>query len=998
MSHVAFAAERPFQFLALLACRRDWVSREELAELLWPERSSQASRGNLRTLLLRAQKIAPGIEIEQQAGRLRWDPDSDLTRFDAAARSERFDDAVALYRGPLLQGLEPGLSSAAREWLDFERERVASVFRQAIARLLLDAEDDPPRLAATAQAALLQDPLEELAVIALAKSCLATQRPDEGLRTLQAFRHRLQAGLGLEPSAAVRALEQRLRDADVHAPPPVASERSHVSTTPVAAAPGNGLIGRRLELLQIDELLGEPGCRLLTVTGPGGIGKSTLVQAARPRLATKYAAGAALTVLDDLNSVDEVPARIADACGVTLSGLLDPWKDLAVALGARTRLLIVDGAERLDGFGAALVALFAACPALKVLNASRARMAIDGEWLLPLDGLPLPDVSETEADVLRSYDAVRVFESRARSVDPDFDLSAQASDVVAVLHAVEGLPLAIGLAAAWVRLMSVREIAEDLQGSVDLLERQGALDGSARDLGVRASFAHSWKLLSTRERDALVRLALLPGPFARDMAKTVAGCELPLLAALVDKSLVKRNAAGHFLLHALIRQCTLEQDEATRVDAHAVRAAHAAFMKHWMARLRVGGDGPAASADMETALPHIRSAWQWSVECGEADFVTATAWQWVTHLSRRGMLAEGMAAIVAADDAFTSGHRPDARAAAWSAWGRGYLHFRAGRYVETEQCGRRSLEAARAHGEELLQVLCLNMIAMALKGRGDPAAARPFIDSGLAQARRWNFNREVGILLGGQALVLKSLGLYDEAAASMAEALELARRASPQNHEGVVLQTNNLANLHLARGHGMEARALFESARRLCDEYGVDVHRPLILLNLARLDQSAGQLSDARRWALQALELADAQGRTQVAAHVHQVLASIGIAEQDAPSACVHLKEALRLANELGVAADQVRAAVVYARLSSTQGRNAEARRLLRWAARQPVLPADDLQSIQQAIVALGQGTEEGAGDEPPAGASPAAMAAWLAVQCEIAACRPVAAPAVEAP
>jgi len=108
-SEVAFAPERPFQFLALLACRRDWVGREEMAELLWPERSPQASRGNLRTLLLRAQKIAPGIVIEQQAGRLRWQPDSDLARFDDAVRSGRHDDAVALYRGPLLHGLEPGL-------------------------------------------------------------------------------------------------------------------------------------------------------------------------------------------------------------------------------------------------------------------------------------------------------------------------------------------------------------------------------------------------------------------------------------------------------------------------------------------------------------------------------------------------------------------------------------------------------------------------------------------------------------------------------------------------------------------------------------------------------------------------------------------------------------------------------------------------------------------------------------------------------------------------
>jgi predicted ATPase len=295
------------------------------------------------------------------------------------------------------------------------------------------------------------------------------------------------------------------------------------------------------------ELLREPACRLLVVTGPGGVGKTSVVGRLAGALAPAVVESVVFVPLADLTEVAQIPARIAERTGATLSGDVDPWDQVAAAIGERGLGLVLDNAEQLD-LAAPLERLLAAAPRLKLVVTSRARLGIAPETAFALDGLPLPDDDETDVEVLRCCDAVALFEARARVASRGFDLAAHARGAVRLVHAVEGLPLAIELAAVWTRLLPAAEIADEVARSVDLLE-----GGIGANRGLRASFAQSWRLLSDAERACLPRLALLPGDFGRDLAAQVAGAPLPVLAALVDKSLLRADGSGRFSMHPLLR-------------------------------------------------------------------------------------------------------------------------------------------------------------------------------------------------------------------------------------------------------------------------------------------------------------------------------------------------------------------------------------------------------------------------------------------------------------
>jgi DNA-binding SARP family transcriptional activator len=394
------------------------VTRDELADLFWSARPRAAARSNLRKVLLLVQKIEGLPPLEQQGDRLRWMPDSDLQHFDAACAQRRHVDALALYRAPLLQGLDTGLPAGAEAWLSFERERVASRWREAATRRLAELSADPAAAAALAEELLKLDPFDEAALLALGQACGALEQPARGLQALQTHRKLLAAEYGLEPPATLRDLAERLRE--LRAVPVTRGDVHRPAAAAAAAIAMPGFVGRRIELGQLQQLLMQPACRVLTVTGPGGISKSTLARAALGT--TPFDTSSWWVALDDLSDVTQLPGRIASVIGLDLQGGADPWHQIEAFIGQRRWLLVFDNSEHLTELAGFVATLLAACANLKLINTSRNRLSLDGEWLLPLDGLPLPDADETEPDVLRHNDAVRLFEARALAAAPAFVL------------------------------------------------------------------------------------------------------------------------------------------------------------------------------------------------------------------------------------------------------------------------------------------------------------------------------------------------------------------------------------------------------------------------------------------------------------------------------------------------------------------------------------------------------------------------------------------------
>ncbi|GCL63657.1 ATP-binding protein [Pseudaquabacterium pictum] len=920
---VPLRPDRAHGLLALLACRRDWLHRDVLADQLYPDRDLDSARSNLRKVIHLARKVDGVGAIDQRGELLRWSPDSDLLRFEAACDAGRHDEAVAAYGGPLLQGLDAAWPAASRDWLDAERLRLQSRWQEACACRLAELADQPAALLRLAEALLRLDPLDELALQALARAQQALGRGDAARAAVTAYADRLSATLQLEPSAAVRQLADDL----------------HRSAMP-APVPAPGVVGRRQEQALVRQRLATPGCRVLTLLGPPGVGKSALARALLASLAGTW------VPLEDLTGTEAVPARIAGACGRPLDATLPPWVALARALGSPARLLVLDNCEHLP-LAAPLATLLADVPNLQVLATARAPLGVAGEWRLPLDGLPLPDLDETDPEVLRANDAVQLFELRTLAARADFQLGAEAAAVVHLLHEVAGLPLAIELLAAWRRLMPVQAMREELAASLDLL------DASAPgERGVRAAFERSWRMLGPAEQRVLAQLAALPGPCQRALARQVLPAPLPVLAALVDRSLLQVDDAGQFSLHPLLRRLAAP----LVTDASALQARHA---RHVAAVL--GRDSQALAA----ALPHAQAAWQWALDQGDLPVLDQLATAYPDALLQRAQWREALAALQAAlalvgpgvvpeavPAAPTTGQRTAAHLLAQLEAGQARCHL-AGSALDAAAAANQRLEAlATAWGFEPLRMQACGTAGNLQWLRGDNVGARAAFAQMLTLARAGGDGREVWRALGRVALAEKVLGHYEAALAASAEALA-GVRATGQLH-GHLYLLNNSGNLLRLLGRHDEALAMLHEGLTVARQTQRLEDEPYLLVNLALVHESAGRLDAATRWAAQAVASAQRLGPPMIeaAAWLARARGTARLHRQRGALADVHA--ALAIAHAIGTLPLLVQclstAGVVLAALGDTGTGVA----MVRWAIAQPVSVRSEREDAQRHLAGLG--------------------------------------------
>ena len=314
------------------------------------------------------------------------------------------------------------------------------------------------------------------------------------------------------------------------------------------SVPPTPLIGREAELRQIALYLDDYHCRLITLVGPGGIGKTRLAYQAAinyaPRLASS---GVCMVSLAGINTKDYLVATIAEALRLQTVANDDPTSQLLNFLRPRQLLLLLDNFEHLMDGVDLLTDILIAAPNVKILVTSRERLNLSPEWLIVVNGLPLLEDGNSAAH------ALTLFEMGARRVQPNFRLDDARTAVMKICELVEGMPLAIELAASWVRRMSPDEIVRQIESDPDFLTASWR-DVPERHRSIRALFDHSWRLLSPQAQTVLMKLAVFRDGFNLDAARQVAGASPTMLALLEDKSLVQGKPAGRYDLHELIRQ------------------------------------------------------------------------------------------------------------------------------------------------------------------------------------------------------------------------------------------------------------------------------------------------------------------------------------------------------------------------------------------------------------------------------------------------------------
>lgn len=385
----------------------------------------------------------------------------------------------------------------------------------------------------------------------------------------------------LRPPAALATLAApaHLRD---H--PPIASVAGNgarrAPTPRNLPTPPTPMVGREVEVSRIAEILSGAECRLLTLVGPGGIGKTRLAIAAAERLAADCADGIYFVSLAVVTAPESILAAVASALGFGFHGSADPKAQLISYLQPKALLLVLDNLEHLLEGVDIVAELLQQAIGVKVLATSRERLGLSGEWVLDIHGLGVPaPVAQSDAALPPNWDrssAVSLFLQSARRCNPQFAVQpADYSAIVQICQMVEGIPLGIELAAAWVRVLTCREIAHEIERSLDFLATT-ARDVPHRQRSLRAAFDHSWRLLPEEEQMILRRLSVFRGGFTRGAAERVAGATLLSLATLMAKSLALRNDDGRYDLHQIIRQYAAEKlDEAGEAEAIHTRHWHA---------------------------------------------------------------------------------------------------------------------------------------------------------------------------------------------------------------------------------------------------------------------------------------------------------------------------------------------------------------------------------------------------------------------------------------
>ncbi|MBI5290617.1 MAG: tetratricopeptide repeat protein, partial [Chloroflexi bacterium] len=713
-----------------------------------------------------------------------------------------------------------------------------------------------------------------------------TGQRSAALAQFEACRRALADELGLEPAPETTALYERLR---------TATRRYNL---PPAATP---FVGRAEELAQIARLLADPTCRLTTLTGPGGSGKTRLALESAARAADAFLNGVCFVPLAAVSSLEVVPSAIAEALGLALSGKADPRDQLVAHLRHQDLLLVLDNLEHLPGADELLGRIALACPDVRLLVTSRERLNLHGEQLIELSGLDVPPDADGES--ITEYSAAQLFLNSARSAQPDFALDGEnRTGVARICRLVNGLPLAIELAAVWVRQFSCREIADEIARSLDFLATTQK-NVPARHRSLQAAFEHSYALLSADEQRAFAWLSVFHGGCEREAAAAITTYQLPVLAALCDKSLIRRDVNGRYSIHELLRQYA---DGKLRAEPQVFGEAQARHCEYYIGFLGAREDAQndarqnEARREIAAEIDNIRAAWGWAVAQPQLDVLEPSLESLRVFLENAGWYTEAVKLFGAAAEAERARAGDDSpllgKLLARQAW----FYHRLDRFEAARPLIQQSLMIFRnaqppLPAEEALCLQCLGNMARAV---GDFAQAIEYARQSLSLHRVAGNPRAIAASLNTLGTVHTERGEFEEARRLQEESLAIKREIG--DRRGMAIALVNLGNVALAQGQYAEAKPFEREALAIFREIGYPMGEAVSLNNLGVACHMLSEYAEARLLLQECLTLCQELGHRHIAAHALGSLGGVAGALGEYREAWKHTFGALQMAREIG--------------------------------------------------------------------------------------------------
>ncbi len=628
-----FISSKAQALLIYLAVTGRSHSREMLAGLLWSDMPEAQAAKNLRNVLSNLRALV-GSHLLITREEAAFDPQSDhwldvgeFTRALSGDLTQKtlatLHNAVELYQGDFLEGFYVGEALTFEEWAAGRRSLLQGLIVQALHRLVVEHLEREEHAAGIdyANRLLAIEPWREethrYLMILLARS---GQR-SAALAQYDLCRRSLQEELHVEPLPETTALYHRIRSAAV--PPP--------HNLPPQPTP---FVGRAAELAEIARFFNNPHVQLLTLVGPGGVGKTRLALQAAARFIDPNRSieqpfpdgvfNVPLAGLDTSAGRPSLIAAVADALHFTFQGPVLQQAQLFGHLRDKKMLLILDNFEYVAAEAGQLADILRLAPGLQLLVTSRVRLNLQEEWLMEIAGLPFPPAVDVPIETATTYGATQLFVQQAQRVHAGFQLdAAELAGVIRICQLVEGVPLGIEIAASWVRVLACREIAAEIERSLDFLTTS-LHNVPERHRSLRAVFDYSWNLLAPREQVIFRQLAVFHGGFRREAAAQVASASLPMLAELVDKSLLHRTATGRYEVHDLLRLYAEEKLQADPAEYEQVNNAHCRYYAELLVAHKSelkGEDLPTALSILEQERENVRAAWNWAISQRRAEEV-----------------------------------------------------------------------------------------------------------------------------------------------------------------------------------------------------------------------------------------------------------------------------------------------------------------------------------------------------------------------------------------